>query len=135
MNNNEVLKQLREILSRRDKLSDEKINAVLGAPSEANQSDQAFAETLNQLVLFKRGENDRGVPQPVELPMTNNIVLKKIRVAFELQEADIAKLVTQADDETESKQWSSYFRKADHKHYRLCPDAFLKNILVQLAQV
>ena len=52
-----------------------------------------MAHFLNGLVIYKRGKDEGRPPQPVEVPVTNNTVLKKIRVAFELKDDDIIALL------------------------------------------
>jgi uncharacterized protein YehS (DUF1456 family) len=55
--------------------------------------DKAMAHFLNGLVIYKRGKDESRPPQPVEVPVTNNAVLKKLRVAFELEDDDIIALL------------------------------------------
>ena len=55
--------------------------------------DKAMAHFLNSLVIYKRGKDESRPPQPVEVPVTNNAVLKKLRVAFELEDDDIIALL------------------------------------------
>jgi uncharacterized protein YehS (DUF1456 family) len=52
-----------------------------------------MAHFLNGLVIYTRGKDESRPPQPVEVPVTNNTVLKKIRVAFELKDDDIIALL------------------------------------------
>ena len=47
-----------------------------------------MAAFLNGLIYLKRGKDETRPPMPLELP-TNNVVLKKLRVAFELKDVDI----------------------------------------------
>src|SRR5262245_4266274 len=47
-------------------------------------SDVVLAHFLNGLIILKRGKDETRGPAPIELPMSNNSVIKKLRVAFEL---------------------------------------------------
>src|SRR5947209_15625543 len=58
--------------------------------------DELMARFLNGLVTYKRGKDAGRPPQPVELPVTNNTVLKKLRAAFELKEGDIIAILQKA---------------------------------------
>ncbi len=39
--------------------------------------DEVIAHFLDGLVIFKRGKDESRPPQPIEVPVTNNIILKK----------------------------------------------------------
>ena len=56
-----------------------------------------MAHFLNGLVFFKRGKDDKFPAPAVELPITNNLVLKKLRVAFELKDTDMHQIFTAVD--------------------------------------
>jgi uncharacterized protein YehS (DUF1456 family) len=61
--------------------------------------------------------------------MTNNIILKKLRVAFELQEGDMYDVMETAGIRVSKPELSALFRKYGHKNYRPCGDQFLRNFL------
>lgn len=128
MENKDVIKNLRKVLKASDQLKDEQIDKILGVASDAPLSDEALSKILNDLIVYKRGESTSGSPQPLELPLTNNIVLKKLRVAFEIKEENLVSFVKELKDKTQAREWSAYFRKATHKHYRNCPDEFLTTV-------
>ena len=58
-------------------------------PDYAECSDRVLAHFLDGLVIYCRGRNDSLPPRPVEKRITNNVVLKKLRVAFELKDVDM----------------------------------------------
>ncbi len=136
MNNNEVIKNLRKALKASDQLKDEEIDKIAGLGSkikaEGDVSDENLTKILDHLIVFKRGENKNAATQPIELPITNNIVLKKLRVAFEIKEDDLIAFVKEMKDKTQAREWSAYFRKSNHKHYRNCPDEFLMTVFKAL---
>jgi len=144
MTNNDVLRSLRHILNVSDdkmieiirlangEVSKTEITGFLKREDEEGYlacSDRVMSHFLNGLVLFKRGKDEGRPPQPVEPNITNNVVLKKIRVAFELKDDDLTALVEKAGLQVSKTEMSSFFRKKDHRNYRECGDQFLRNIL------
>ena len=91
--------------------------------------DELMAYFLDGLVYFKRGKDDSRPAQPFELPISNNIVLKKLRVAFELKEDDMHAIMDSVDCPVSKPEMSALFRKAGHSNYRVCGDQFLRNFL------
>ncbi|NBA95343.1 DUF1456 family protein [Pseudomonas sp. R5(2019)] len=100
----------------------------------AHCPDELMAHFLDGLVTFKRGKDDSRPPVPVELPVTNNIILKKLRVAFELKEEDLTAILKSVDFPVSKPELSALFRKAGHNNYRACGDQLLRNFLKGLAQ-
>lgn len=148
MLNNDVLRSLRFTLDVNDtqlaeivQLSGratrpDEIEAVLKKDDEAGFavcSDELMAHFLDGLVYFKRGKDDSRPPQPFELPVSNNMVLKKLRVAFELKEDDMHAIMQSVDCPVSKPEMSALFRKAGHSNYRPCGDQFLRNFLKGLA--
>ncbi|KDO01639.1 DUF1456 family protein [Pseudomonas donghuensis] len=91
--------------------------------------DEVIAYFLDGLVIFKRGKDDCRPPLPIELPVTNNIVMKKLRVAFELKEDDLHAILKAADFPVSKPELSALFRKVGHNNYRPCGDQLLRNFL------
>ncbi|MDB6143679.1 MAG: Protein of uncharacterized function [Pseudomonas sp.] len=92
-------------------------------------SDEIMAHFLDGLVIFKRGKDDSRAPQKIELPVTNNTVLKKLRVAFELKEDDMHAILKAAEFPVSKPELSALFRKFGHSNYRTCGDQLLRNFL------
>lgn len=93
--------------------------------------DETFARFLNGLIEFKRGAKD-GEPMPVEKTLNNNIVLRKLKIAFNLNADQILSLLNDANFRLGKAELSAFFRKPEHKHYRICKDQVLRNFLVAL---
>lgn len=91
--------------------------------------DNVLAHFLDGLVIFKRGRDESRPTQPVELPVTNNIVLKKLRVAFELKEDDMHAILKSVEFPVSKPELSALFRKFGHNNYRPCGDQLLRNFL------
>ena len=91
--------------------------------------DEVMAHFLNGLVTYKRGKDESRPPQPVEVPVTNNTVLKKLRVAFELKDGDIIALLQRSGLGVSKTELSAFFRRPDHRNYRECGDQLLRYLL------
>ena len=91
--------------------------------------DEVIAHFLDGLVIFKRGKDESRPPQPIEVPVTNNIILKKLRVAFELKEDDMHAILKAAEFPVSKPELSALFRKFGHTNYRPCGDQLLRNFL------
>lgn len=144
MLNNDVLRSLRYLLGVGDAQMAEiirlsggtataaEVGAVLKKDDEAGFAecgDELLAHFLDGLVTFKRGKDDSRPAQPFELPVSNNMVLKKLRVAFELKEDDMHAIMQSVDCPVSKPEMSALFRKAGHSNYRTCGDQFLRNFL------
>lgn len=148
MTHNDVLRSIRYLLNVSDaalldiiRLGDGQVSraelvAFLKKEDEAGYQpcgDELMARFLNGLVTYKRGKDEGRPPQPVELPVTNNTVLKKVRAAFELKEGDIIALLQKAGMTVSKGELSAFFRRPDHRNYRACGDQVLRYLLRGLA--
>ena len=61
--------------------------------------------------------------------LTNNDILKKLRVALELRDDDIIEILELSDFEISKTELSALFRKEDHPNYKKCGDQLLRNFL------
>ncbi|HET6245766.1 MAG: DUF1456 family protein [Bacteroidetes bacterium] len=61
--------------------------------------------------------------------MTNNDILKKLRVALQLKDEDIIHILKLNDFEITKSELSALFRKEDHPNYKECGDQLLRNFL------
>ncbi|ERI51038.1 hypothetical protein N878_24005 [Pseudomonas sp. EGD-AK9] len=144
MTNNDVLRSLRYLLAIGDaklveicQLADypvtlEQISACLLKDDEAGYqpcNDALLAHVLEGLVFYKRGKDESRAPLPVATRLSNNIVLKKLRVAFELKDDDMQAILQAADLPMTKAELGALFRKPGHKHYRECGDQVLRNFL------
>jgi uncharacterized protein YehS (DUF1456 family) len=93
---------------------------------------KVMSEFLNGLIYFKRGKDETRPPPPPEFP-NNNVVLKKLRVAFELKDDDIVEILTKAGFKVSKTELSAFFRKEGHPNYRPVGDQFLRNFLKGLS--
>jgi uncharacterized protein YehS (DUF1456 family) len=61
--------------------------------------------------------------------MTNNDILKKLRVALQLKDDDIVKILSLVDFRITTTELGAIFRKEDHPNYKECGDQLLRNFL------
>jgi len=61
--------------------------------------------------------------------MTNNDILKKLRVALQLKDDDIVKILALVDFKITTTELGAIFRKEDHPNYKECGDQLLRNFL------
>jgi len=61
--------------------------------------------------------------------MTNNDILKKLRVALKLRDEDIVKILSLVDFKITTTELGAIFRKEDHPNYKECGDQLLRNFL------
>jgi uncharacterized protein YehS (DUF1456 family) len=105
-----------------------------GEAGYADCSDLVLAHVLDGLVLHRRGRDDKLPPRPVEKRITNNLVLKKLRVAFELKDEDMHAIFDEAGFPVTKPELSALFRQPAHRNYRACGDQMLRNFLRGLTQ-
>ncbi len=90
--------------------------------------DKQLATFLNGLINYKRGKKEGEQPKP-EKKLTNNLIMKKLKIAFELKSDDVIEVITLTGLRLSPHELSAFFRKPDHKHYRECKDQVLRNFL------
>jgi len=61
--------------------------------------------------------------------MTNNDILKKLRVALKLRDDDIIEILKLVDFPVSKSELSALFRAEDHPNYVECGDQLLRNFL------
>ncbi|RYZ74930.1 MAG: DUF1456 family protein [Lysobacteraceae bacterium] len=105
-----------------------------GEPGFAACSDRVLAHLLDGLVIYYRGRDESLPPRPVETRISNNLVLKKLRVAFQLKDADMHEVFASAGFPLSKPEMTALFRQAGHKHYRACGDQILRNFLKGLTR-
>lgn len=61
--------------------------------------------------------------------MSNNDVMKKLRVAMKFTDDDIIKVLGLVDFKISKTELSALFRKEDHPNFKPCGDQILRNFL------
>jgi uncharacterized protein YehS (DUF1456 family) len=145
MINNDVLRRVRYALELKDSTMIE-IFALSGAainrdellqllkktnePDYVLLSNKLLEQFLDGLIIYRRGKQENPPAQPPKpAPLTNNLILKKLRIALEFREEDMLDTFKAADFSLSRGELSSFFRQKGHKHYRECGDQILRNFL------
>ncbi|MGV8931904.1 MAG: DUF1456 family protein [Luteimonas sp.] len=92
-------------------------------------NDRVLAHFLDGLVFHYRGRDETLPQRPMEKRITNNVVLKKLRVAFQLKDVDMHQIFEAAGFPITKPELTALFRQPGHKHFRLCGDQILRNFL------
>ena len=61
--------------------------------------------------------------------MSNNDILKKLRVALQLRDDQIIEILKLVDFDITRSELGALFRKEDHPNYKNCGDQILRNFL------
>lgn len=149
MTNNDVLRSIRHVLDLSDaaivdifKLAEHAVDqtSVSNFLKEEDESgyknctDNVMTLFLDGLITRRRGKSEQNPVQGKAIfpPLTNNIIFKKLRIAFDLKEDDLIELMSLAEYEVNKNELSAIFRKPGHKHYRECNDEFMMAFLIGL---
>lgn len=144
MTNNDVFRRMRFILNYGDdamidvfKYMEETVTRpTLSAwlkrdenPEYIEINDVELGTFFNALIIKKRGRQE-GVPLPIaDDRLSNNEILKKIKIAFNYRAEDMLEILELANFGISKHELSAFFRKLNHKHYRPCKDQLLRNFL------
>jgi uncharacterized protein YehS (DUF1456 family) len=152
MDNNGVLGRLRYLLDINDAKVAEMVRST-GLPiSEQEVAGMLRDETaeglvpcpnsvigalLDALILEKRGPPAPGTaPAPFDnRRLTNNGILKKLRVAFKLSETDMEQAMALGEMKLSKPELRALFRNEDHPNYRPCGDQVLRKFLAGLTRM
>lgn len=95
--------------------------------------DVVLAAFLNGFIVRRRGAREGPAAAP-ETRLTNNMILRKLKVALEFRSEEVIEVVTLAGLPVSKHELSAMFRKPEHRQYRECKDQFLRNFLKGLQQ-
>lgn len=87
-------------------------------------SDIVLSSFLNGLIYEKRGKDESAPALEPERRINNNIVLKKLRIAFSLKTDDILAILTEQQFRVSMPEITAMMRAPDHKNFRECGDQF-----------
>ena len=146
MVNNDVLRSIRYALDISDpktveiiKLAGYEVDRPVVAGLLKKEDEEGYVECsdavmrafLDGLIIYKRGKSDARPEQGQQpgVPLYNNDILKKLRIAFELKENDLHDIMNLAGFNISRPELNALFRKEGHKNYRKCGDQVLRNFL------
>jgi len=90
--------------------------------------DQLLATFLNGLIILKRGKRE-GEQMIAEKELSNNLILRKLKIAFNLKTDDIIELFNLVDKKISPHELSAFLRSPEQKQYRTCNDQYLRNFI------
>jgi uncharacterized protein YehS (DUF1456 family) len=137
MKNSELLQAICNAL----KLAEEDLQALLAlcdhdagsAPAESllqDCSNEQLRCVLEGLILTQRGARSDGKPPVISNEaLSNNEVLKKLRIALNLQQEDMLLVFEEGGATLSQRELGALFRKQGNKHYRACSDELLLQFL------
>jgi len=151
MANNDILRSIRDALTLDDttmiqifkhagrEIGQSTITALLSSEDDDGYipcSDPILGFFLDGLIILKRGRQE-GAPLPPAQPtvrLTKNAIVKKLRIALDLQEDDLFSIFKTAGIEISKNDLSALFRKEGNKHYKECSDQIFRGFLKGLAR-
>ncbi len=86
---------------------------------------------LNNLIEQKRGKKNDAEPEAIQkhAKVSNNEVLKKLRIAYNLQEQQVRTALKLVTIELTKSDLAALFRKPGHVHFKACDDELLLDFI------
>jgi len=84
---------------------------------------------LDGLIILKRGPSPKKADDDALVELTNNLILKKLRVALQLKEPDTEVVFNLADVMLTKQELKSLFRSENHKNFKACSNELLMAFL------
>jgi uncharacterized protein YehS (DUF1456 family) len=114
------------------KMTKERLGNILKRRQDTGYEEASYEELgvfLDGLVLLKRGPSDKVATEDDVVALSNNLILKKVRVAMELKEPQLVILFALAEVSITKRQIGSLFRKEGGKNFKECSDELLMAFL------
>jgi uncharacterized protein YehS (DUF1456 family) len=114
------------------------IDAFLKSEDEDNYipcSNPIMGFFLDGLIIHNRGKQE-GATLPAVKPLaelSNNAILKKLRIALDLKEDDLVGIFKAAGIVITKHELTALFRKPGHKHYNECTNQLLYGFIKGVA--
>jgi uncharacterized protein YehS (DUF1456 family) len=96
-----------------------------------HMSDRELAIFLNGIIIKMRGVRPGPPPVPEE-EMSNNVILRKLKIAFNLRSEDMIEIFALVDRKLSPHELSAFFRKPNHSSFRYVKGQYLRNFLMGL---
>lgn len=91
------------------------------------------AHLLEGLIIARRGPREGEATAPIG-PLSNNQVLKKLRIAFNLHGDEMHELFAAVDHPLSKQEMDALFRKPEHKNFQVCNERTLRLFLQALTE-
>jgi uncharacterized protein YehS (DUF1456 family) len=143
---NDVLRRVRYALQLNDKkmlaifasvdnpIDENYLHSIMAKEGEANFlacRDSLLSLFLDGLIYDKRGRKEGSSPVilPAKAVLSNNEILRKLRIALNFKEEDMLAVLDSVDFPVSKSELSALFRKKEHRNYKVCGDQLLRNFL------
>ncbi|CAG0985418.1 hypothetical protein GEOBC_02065 [Geobacteraceae bacterium] len=100
-------------------------------PGFAGCDDSVMGAFLDGLIISRRGPQEQK-PDAVRDTtgvLSNNLILRKLRIALELNEEAMLALLAKVGVQISKSELSAMFRAQGHRNYKPCGDQFLRNFI------
>jgi len=146
MTNNDILRQIRYIWDFSDEkmiklfaLGEYEVTRAMVSNWLKKEDDEQFenledpelAIFLNGLIVKLRGKKEGPLPKP-EDPLTNNMILRKLKIALNLKSEDMIEVLALTGFRLGQHELTAFFRKPDQRQFRPCKDQVLRKFLYGL---
>ncbi len=84
---------------------------------------------LDGLILKRRGPKDGAAKHFYTGTINNNIILRKLRIAFKLRDTDMVAILKSVGFTISKSELGALFRNKRHENYVKCGDQILRNFL------
>ena len=148
MTHNDTLRRLRYALN----INDAKVAETIALTGRKTTEDQVInwlkredesgytelspallCRFLDGFIIERRGPHPSGkIPEPLEF-LSNNEILKKLRIALELQADEMVAIFKRIEFIVTKSELSAFFRRPEHRNYRKCPEQVLKKFIKGLS--
>lgn len=93
--------------------------------------DKIIALFLDGLIIKNRGKQEGQEPRVLGTGerLSNNEVLRKIRIAMSYKDEDMIEILGLANFQIGKSELSALFRKPDHRNYKVAGDQIVRNLL------
>ena len=148
MINNDILRRLRYALGINNsqmlalfalgghQLSEPDLDLLLkkdDEPDFIDCPDVLLCAFLDGLIIRRRGLRDNEQTAINTEKLNNNVIMRKIRIALELRDTDIIRILRAANHDISKAELSAIFRKYGHRNFMPCKDQLLRKFLSGLA--
>jgi len=149
MTNNEVMRSVRYALELKNrevvamiKAGDMELSVLDVVALLKDEEEEGFlecpAETmhafLDGLIYECRGPRDGPAKKFSTATINNNMILRKLRIAFEMRDVDVVDTLKGVGFSVSKSEITALFRAPNHRHYMECGDQFLRNFLKGLTR-
>lgn len=93
--------------------------------------DMVMVAFLDGLIASRRGPRDTppGMSQPADGLLKNNLILRKLRIALELNDEDMLAIFRLAGVSISKPELSALFRGVEQRNFKECGDQLLRNFV------